>query len=189
MRKLIYTFTVAAIYISITCPVLARAVQAQVSMPDVGGPMPSVDGKTTITPGGVQETPSPTVPPAPVPIEPVEPAITPEPNQPEVVAPPTVLEPVPPPDTRTVPRIEMGSPASPSVPAGTGAGPETISTSEALPAQDTFGFPEEDTFASDESAEIIPRAGLGYGWISLLGTAMAAAGIVMKKVVRKKELV
>lgn len=188
MRNLISILAIAALFISIACPVFARAVQAQVPTPEVGGPTPGIGGRTTVTPGGVRDTPSPVVPPAPAPIaEPAEPAITPEPEQPEVVAPPTVLEPAPPADTRTVPRIEMESPAAPSIPAGTGAGPGITAAPEAVPMQDQFDFSEGGTFAAEGPDDIIPRAGLGYGWISLLGGALTAAGVALKKRVERVE--
>ncbi|MEN6520968.1 MAG: hypothetical protein ABFD46_07445 [Armatimonadota bacterium] len=168
MRNPLYILVIIVILLSLTSPVFTRAIQAQVSTPDVGGPTPNVGGTTTITPGGVQ------APAAPV-TEPEEPQVTPVPEQPGEVAPPTVVEPTTPTDNRTVPKIDMTEPTTQSTPAGVGAGP---GSSSLVPAG---GFTEEVSSVTKADGALIPRAGIELGWISLLGGAMIAAGIAMRR--------
>lgn len=172
MQKPLYILAIVVLLASMTNPAFARAIQAQVPTPEVGGPAPDVRGRTTITPGGVRE------PSAPV-AEPAEPEITTETEQPEVVAPPTVVEPSVPPDTRTVPRIDMDEPVTQSTPAGVGAGPDTA---DVVPPDD---FPEDDTFATGGQDDLIPRAGMGLGWLALLGGAMTGAGLARRIAIGK----
>ncbi|MEN6371023.1 MAG: hypothetical protein ABFD64_03335 [Armatimonadota bacterium] len=168
MRNQLYSLIIIVFFVSITSPAFTRAIQAQVSTPDVGGPSPNVGGTTTVTPGGVQAPAAPE-------IKPEEPEITPAPEQPGEVAPPTVVEPTAPTDNRTVPKINMNEPPTQSTPAGVGAGPGTASE---VP---TGGFAETGTTAARTQETLIPRAGIELGWLSLLGGAMTGAGIAMRR--------